>query len=307
MENLFDTDDDPNKIDEEFSPIGRKEWTVEKLNKKLEHLAQVIRFMNNGNAPDLLGVEEVEHQAMLDSMLSQYFKDKNYGIAYRETPDNRGIDCGLIYNADKFEYISHTGHVVILPDKYPTRLILETHLKISGDDLYVFVNHWPSRRGGEKKSAPNRAAAAKVLKKRVEEILKIDSDANIVITGDFNDEPNNNSIHKILGAKYLSCDEQPSSSDELYNLAYESFDEGWGTYLYRGDWNMLDQIIVSGNLIERNGFDYECGSFEIVKPKYLVEQAGKYKGSALPTFGGSKYLAGYSDHFPVGARIVIEK
>lgn len=303
LQNLFDTIDDPNKNDKEFLPDGARNWTEEKLNQKIYNLSRVIRFMNDVQGPDLLGVEEVEHQSVLDTMIARYFCDKNYKVAYLEAPDKRGIDVGLIYNADVFTALKIKGLNVDLPSHYPTRLILRVDFKISnGDTLFVFVNHWPSRRGGLKKSAPNRIAAAKVLKTEVEKIQVKNPEAKIIILGDFNDEPYNTSIAETLGAEFLESKQKESVTESnLYNLSSRAYSKGKGSFLYRTQWNLLDQIIVSGNLLSNEKFKYLSNSFSIISPYFITTHSGKYKGAAFPTFGGRHYLGGYSDHFPVGA------
>ncbi len=299
LQNLFDTINDPNKNDEEFLPDGARNWTDERLNKKLYNLSRAIRFMNDIQGPDLLGVEEVEHKSVLDTMLKRFFCDKNYKTAYLEAPDKRGIDVGLIYNADIFTLLKIKGLTVELPSHYPTRLILRVDFKISnGDTLFAFVNHWPSRRGGLKKSAPNRIAAAKVLKTEVDKIQIQNSKAKIIILGDFNDEPYNTSIAETLGAKFL---DSKQSKNELYNLSSKAYSEGKGSFMYRSKWNLLDQIIVSGNILSGDRFKYVKNSFSIINPYFITTHSGKYKDSAYPTYGGRTYLGGFSDHFPVGA------
>jgi len=306
LENLFDTVDDET-WDDEFTPDGKKNWTDERLAKKLYNLSRVIRYMNDVRGPDLLGVEEVEHASLLKELIYTYFCDKNYGLVYFESPDFRGIDVGLIYNKDIFEVLDSRSHEVNIGADETTRLILEAKLRHkSGLELYVFVNHWPSRRGGEKKSEPKRIIAAKVLKSRLDEIEKSEPNANIIIVGDFNDVPKNASVKKVLGAKkYICADSNGNSKSKFYNLAYKLFDEGKGTYLYKQNWNMLDQIIVSEELTDGNGIDYICGTIKIVKPEFIQTKRGKYKGAIFPTYGGWKYLGGFSDHYPIGAKFVI--
>ncbi|MFA8343643.1 MAG: endonuclease/exonuclease/phosphatase family protein [Rhodothermaceae bacterium] len=297
VENLFDTFDDKDKRDDEFLPEGRKEWTEKRLETKYKNLAKVIRFMNDGNGPDILGVQEVEHKALLKKLFKKHISEKNYKIAYAESPDKRGIDNALIYDADLFSFIAQKELEVVLPDKYPTRLILWVKLKYEDEILNVFVNHWPSRRGGEEKSEPNRIAAAKTLKKAVEMIKKDSPEENIIIMGDFNDEPENNSIYKVLGA---------DNSDYLVNLSFSAYKNGLGTYRYRGDWNMLDQIIINKLLLEGN-FRTTQASFNVLKPDFTVQKEGRYKGTSFPTYGGRKYLGGYSDHYPVGIVLTYTK
>ena len=313
LENLFDTVHDSLKNDEEFLPDSIKHWDNQKLEKKLYNLSRVIRSMNSNRGPDILGVVEVEHQALLDSMISKFLPGMNYSTAYLESPDSRGIDNGLIYRNNLFHLLSVTGDTIHLPDGYPTRLILGvTLLDSNNDTLFVFVNHWPSRRGGETESQINRITAAEVLKKNTDKILSHNPGSCIMIMGDFNDEPTNNSILNVLKAQPLLCDTLPGNykeitPDELYNLAYQAYNEGLGTYKYRNDWNMLDQIIVSNDILIGEKIQYICGSFTIYKPDFIVEQKGRYAGSPFPTYGGNRYLGGYSDHFPVTAKFTMKQ
>lgn len=310
LENLFDTVHDVGKSDKEFTPDAPKHWTEKRLETKLHHLARVINAMNDGKGPDLLGVCEVEHKYLLGKMIKEYFKDKNYKVAYRESPDNRGIDNGLIYNSDKFKLLSVSADTIHLQDGWPTRLILNANLIFNDrDTLHIFVNHWPSRIGGTEKTEPNRIKAAKTLMRQLSKISYLKS--KIIILGDFNDDPTNISIVKTLDAEPFICDSMSQNNKinfvkfQLFNLAYESANKGLGTYRYRKDWNMLDQLIVSNNLINGD-IRYICGTFRIFKPYYLVEHSGYYEGTAFPTYGGNKYLGGYSDHFPITSKFLIE-
>ena len=307
VENLFDTIDDPEKKDEEFTPEGKKEWTNEKVDLKIENLSKVISYMNDGKGPSILGVQEVEHKHLLDTLLNRHFNERNYDIAYFESLDFRGIDNGLIYDADLFTLSSKEAILVELESGYSTRYILYSKLEHkNGEFIHCFVSHWPSRRGGEEKSRKNRVKAASVLKMKIGEILTEDENSFIVVMGDFNDEPDNQSIKDELEVSFLNCsDSLENENEELYNLSSQLFEDGEGTYLYRSDWNMLDQIIVSREMLNKNSFQYICNSFEIVKAEFSVTKTGQYKGASRPTFGGSKYLAGYSDHFPVGAKFIV--
>ncbi len=311
LENLFDTIDDPGKIDEEFLPGSRKDWTSERLDKKLSNLARVIDAMNNNKGPDILGVCEVEHKSLLENMISKYLTDINYQVAYRESPDERGIDNGLLYNADKLKLLSIFADTVHLNDNDNTRLILNANLllKESGDTLHIFVNHWPSRYGGVEKTEIKRDKAASTLRKRVDFYMEQNKNSKIIIMGDFNDEPGNESVLKVLDAQPYNCNatgslQNSGNGNILLNTSYKIFKNGEGSYKYRDDWNMLDQIIITSNLIFGK-LKYMCNSFQIFKPNYIVEPSGKYKGTPFPTYGGNKYLGGYSDHFPVTAKFLI--
>jgi endonuclease/exonuclease/phosphatase family metal-dependent hydrolase len=309
LENLFDIVDDPDKIDEEFLPSGTKEWTKERLDKKMYNLSRIIRSINDNEGPDILGVCEVEHQHLLDTLISKFLNDINYKTAYIESPDNRGIDNGLIYNSNLFSFLSVKGDTIKLDDGYPTRLVLNVSLLTQNKDtLFIYVNHWPSRRGGETESEPNRINAAKTLRNSVDKNFSVNSGSKIIILGDFNDEPNNVSLVNHLKAAPFYCDSSEafySAEPELLNISYPAFAEGAGSYKYRDNWNMLDQIIISGSLLYDDKFHYICSSFEVYKPYILVTHSGKYEGTPFPTYGGNRYLGGYSDHFPVVAKFYL--
>lgn len=312
LENLFDTVNDYGRADEEYLPGSIKNWTGRKLEKKLYNLARVIHSMNDGRGPDILGVVETEHRVLLENLIDKYLSDLNYTTAYLESPDERGIDNGLIYRKNKFNVLSISGDTVRLQDKHTTRLILNADLLTGyGDTLHIFVNHWPSRVSGENESAANRIAAAKVLRKKVDNILGNNPGSLLLILGDFNDEPTSVSILNVLKAQPILCGsiagERPESEDSgLYNLSYTLYNEGFGTYKYKNDWNMLDQIIVSKELVNGGRIHFICNSFSIYKPYFLITHSGKFKGTPFPTYGGNKYLGGYSDHFPVTAKFFIK-
>jgi len=311
LQNLFDTVDDPEKNDEEFLPDGNLEWTEERLDKKMYNLSRIIRMMNDGNGPDILGVCEVENEEVFESMVDKFLSDLDYEIAYIESPDNRGIDNGLIFKADKFDLINMQADTVYLSDGWPTRLIFGVNLLTNDNKtLTVFVNHWPSRGGGQKESEPKRIEAALTLRNAVDRIFLTDENANIFIIGDFNDDPVDISLLEALKANPIKCDSIPlelelKTENQLFNLAYQPFENGEGSFKYRDTWNMLDQVIVSGSIINGIDFNYICNSFQVYKPEYIVTQSGKYEGTPFPTYGGKKYLGGYSDHFPVTAKFEI--
>lgn len=316
LENLFDTTDEPQKNDEEFLPEGVKQWTTDRLERKFYNLARVIRSMNNGNGPDILGVCEVENKSLLDSLVSKHLFDKNYLTESPEAPDERGIQTGIIYNSEKIKLLQVYADTVYLDRIIQTRLILGVQFLLNNwDTIFVFVNHWPSRRSGESQSEPRRIKAAKTLRNRIEKILSQNNSAKIIVMGDFNDEPNNNSILNYLKAEPILCDSieminqitLKEDDSDLFNLAYKTFSQGEGSYKYQDNWNMLDQIIVSKELIIGSKVRYLCNSFQVYKPEFMITKSGKYQGTPFPTFGGNRYLGGYSDHFPVIAKFIIEE
>ncbi len=304
LENLFDYHNDPDKNDEEFTPDGNKKWTKERYKDKQINLSKVIRSIKNGKGPDILGVCEVENKAVLEFLIKNYLYDLRYSVVHTESPDERGIDVAILYRKDIFTVLETYIDTVRGENIPPTRVILGAAFRTKAKDtLYVFSNHWPSRRGGEQ-SEKNRIRSAETLRKRTEKIFSKNPRSSIIVVGDFNDEPDNTSIALTLGASHFECN---GIVAKWNNLASGLDKKNFGTYKYRDQWNMLDQIIVSENLIRGGNFKYICESFEIVKPSFMVTPSGKYAGTPTPTFGGNNYLGGYSDHFPVIARFIYRK
>lgn len=298
LENLFDTLNDPITRDEEFTPEGDNQWGTERYTNKLNNLAKVISSMNNGKGPDVLGVCEVENFRVLKDLINTpVLKKLGYGIVHQESRDQRGIDVALLYKEDVLPWVSFTTLPVPLPDSVPpTRDIMLIQTQLDDYPINFIVCHFPSRSEGKEASEYKRVEAGKVVKHFIDSLLTQNPKDNILIMGDFNDEPGDSSINKIIGAG----DPDVKELKTLYNLMSPLKNSGKGSYKYRDEWNMLDQIIVSVNLYAgNNGLQYAKGSVGIFAEDWMKQTEPKYLGSPLRTFGGRKYLAGYSDHFPV--------
>lgn len=307
VENLFDTLDSPDTNDEQFLPAGDKNWDTERYNAKLAKLAEVISQLGDADGPEILGVCEVENRTVLEDLIKQPKLAKiGYRVVHQESPDERGIDNALIYKSAFFQ----VSHETITESVFPhdpddrTRAILTVSGKLpDGKPAHFIINHFPSRSGGQEKSEPGRVYVASQVKQVVNDIMQKDQMARIFVMGDFNDEPDNKSILEILGAN----GSPDFAKKELFNAHFKLDQEGKGTYCYRGDWNMLDQIILTQGALETDeGYAYQKGSAAIFSPEWLKQQdAGKYTGYPDRTYAGSNYLGGYSDHFPV--YIVLQK
>ncbi|MDR1679330.1 MAG: endonuclease [Prevotellaceae bacterium] len=310
VENYFDTRHDSLKNDYEFLPEGSYHWTVDKFKKKQAKIAQVITAVGAWNAPALVGLIEIENDYTLKSLV-RYSPLKNLGYNYihKESPDARGIDVALLYQPKMFEPISEEFLPINFPDnpRSKTRDILYASGKLkNGDTLHVFVNHFPSRLGGEAASEPRRLFVASVLRAKVDSIFTVSPQANILIMGDFNDFPNNKSINSVLGAVEP---EEEISTKKLYNLMYSYNEKGDGSYKYQGQWNMLDQIIVSGPMLQADAnTSIDKNKAVIFKADFLVEKDEKFLGEKpFRTYIGMKYNGGYSDHFPVYIDLILKK
>ncbi len=301
VENLFDTIDNPNKFDDEFLPTDEKHWNTKRYKKKLKDLSRVISASDEVDLPDIVGLSEVENRRVLEDLVSSNkLKEANYGVVHEESPDVRGIDVALIYKKSSFTYLEHET-IKISFDFEPetkTRDILYVKGKLPDNELlHVFVNHWSSRRKGQKESEGKRLVAAGLLKSKVNEILKSDKDAKIVIVGDFNDEPQNKSLKDILKA----ANSKSNKKSELYNLLYNKDLSNKGTYNYRGKWQMFDNIIVSRALLySKKGYVVSSKEASILSKKWMMYHNNKYNSDTPNrTYGGPNYYGGISDHLPV--------
>jgi predicted extracellular nuclease len=306
QENLFDTIDDPNKNDNEFLPSAKKVWNTEKYINKIDHMAKVISSMNEQQAPDIIGMCEVENDVVLkDIAADKQLKKTNYQTVHIEGPDERSIDNGLLYKASLFKLIQSKAISVNLPNT-KTRDILLVRLEAKNKtQLVVLVNHFPSRIGGEEASEPKRIVAAQVLRGICDSLYNINPQENIVIMGDFNDEPTNRSMDSVLRAK---ANEYDLNNGNLFNAMYELKQNNEGSHYYKGHFSMLDQIVLSSSMTNCTGaICYDKSSANIYKQPWMVEAEGKYKGAPLRTFIGEKYTNGYSDHLPVYIMVTLKK
>ena len=300
VENLFDTLDDPNIRDEEFLPTGKNVWTAERYQIKLDKLSQVIVALDSASGgPDILGLCEVENRAVLEDLVkTNALKAQGYAIAHHSSPDERGIDVAMIYKKDAFAYEGQEAYRLVVPDEpdFLTRDALMVYGKVGGERLHLFINHFPSRSGGQEASEKYRVMVAELVRSKVDSLLAADVQAKFLIMGDFNDMPHNKSIKEVLNTTG-SVDSLNASN--LLNPFGPLHRSGQGTYNYRGDWNMLDQIIISQGLLKGVGLKANVASSGILQEEWMKQQEGNYKGYPDRTYAGPRYLGGYSDHFPI--------
>lgn len=299
VENLFDTEDDPKvEYDEDFSPESPKKWTKERLEIKLKNLSDAIGKMNGGKGPDVLGLCEVENRQVVELLRDKLASlGRKYEIVHQDSPSDRGIDCALLYDANVFGLTDSKFHFV---DADKTRDIVEAKLHREAGDLFVFVNHWPSRRNPEEQ----RHKAADVLRKRLDEILAADPKADIVMVGDFNDEPDNKSLKDRLRST-ASKENLPEGA--VFDTTAALVAEKKGTYLYDNEWELIDHIIISPGLLDKAGYHWKDGSSERITRPELMYQPPYPNAVARPSTSYTKnsfHKNGYSDHLALGCVIV---
>jgi hypothetical protein len=303
LENFYDTIDNPNINDEDFLPNGAKNYNSKIYWTKVEHLATVISQIGTDVNPDgiaMIGVAEIENDTVLNDLIHHpLLNSRNYGIVHYDSKDIRGVDVALLYNPKYFQVLKSKKLFVHLSEglksSFFTRDVLWVKGILNGDTVHVFVNHWPSRVGGEQRSAPARAIAAQVDKGFIDSLERQQSNTKIIVMGDLNDDPISPSVTKVLAAKGNIADVKPGG---LYNPWVDLYKRGIGTLAYNDAWGLFDQILMSYSWLDKNQPGYFFYQQHIFNKEYMVENIGKYKGYPMRTWDGNTYRGGYSDHFP---------
>ncbi len=304
LENFFDPFVDSTRSYNEYTEDGVQHWTMSRFYKKRNNLYKTILSLSEGNPLAIIGLCEVENTFVTTMLFHETpLKKHNYKVIHYEGDDRRGIDVALVYSIDKLQLIYSEAIKIRGPDnkKIKTRDILYAKFYDRvGDTLHCFVNHWPSRYGGEKETIYLREIAAQNLKSKVDSlVVSCDDFPKIIIMGDFNDTPFDKSILNLLKAK---PPEEFTNEDTLVNLfANDNKKLGFeGTLKHQYRWQIFDQIIISKSLYDSKSLHYVRKSATIFHKDFLFIDDATYGGKKLfRTYVGPKYNGGFSDHLPV--------
>ena len=304
LENLFDTiPNNPLGRDDEYTPAGKNQWGSKKYWNKINNLAYAISKMTDdktGLGPAIIGVSEIENKSVLEDLVkAEPIRKWMLQICHHDSPDRRGVDVGLLYNPRFFRVLNVTNHTLVIPgyESFKTRDQMCVTGILAGDTLSVIVNHWPSRLGGQEQSSYLREAAAQLSKDIADSLWAIRPNQGVIIMGDLNDDPQDKSCAKVLGAKKNAEDVTPHG---FYNPWWKKLDNGIGTLAYKGSWNLFDQIIVSGTLLGKytGPAHMHFLSSRVMNFEFLKDNDGSRQGYPLRTHSGGVWLNGYSDHSP---------
>lgn len=302
LENLFDTFDDTTIWDEQFLPEGDKHWTYWKYQTKLKNLAKVITAAGGWQTAAVVGACEIENAFVLDELTTKSpLKKLGYKFIHKESPDRRGIDVALLYQEDQFTPVFYKFIQIDFPfdpEKKTRDILYVKGLTNNKDTLHIFVNHWPSRWGGQMKSEPKRIFVAQTLRKQVDSLFTYAKNPNILIMGDFNDTPTDKSVLEYLKAHPPVKNPEPKN---IYDLMYPLSQTHEGTHPYQGHWAVLDHMIVSTSLLNKNNSIHtSVKNAYPFRADFLLEDDTKYGGKKTNrSYLGFKYHGGYSDHLPV--------
>lgn len=293
-------------LSEDFTPKSNKNYTYNIYQQKLKNIAQVISeigFKYTKTAPAVVGLVEVENRQVVEALTQQdALKKYDYGVVHYNSFDARGIDVALIYQKKRFTVTnSYKKELVLFREdgkREYTRDLLVVSGILDGEKVAFFVNHWPSRRGGEAISMPKRNAAAALLKQEMDALREKNPNIKLIAIGDFNDDPISPSFKNHL--KAVGDEKELNEEYPYFNPMYKMYKKGVASLAYRDAPNLFDQIIYSKNLVSNSSAEeYTVYRTEVYAPAYLINKQGNYKGYPFRSWDGDKFTGGYSDHFPV--------
>jgi len=298
VENLFDPFDDPNTNDDWFTPEGEYRHTMYRYKAKLQSLAKVITALGGWEPIEVLGICEVENRYVLEGLTQQTgLKSFGYEIIHKDSPDGRGIDVAMLYRPEKFRPL-HVDYKKVTfkhaPDRKTRDILYVKGLAVNNDTLHIFVNHWPSRYGGQLASEPGRFHVAEMVRNTADSILALNANANIIITGDFNDHPDDKSLLDYLKAKPDTVGVyHPDLVNLMYPMQYKT-----GTHSFGGKWGILDMFITSTGLIYGNA-KTKIIRAQVFDMPFLIQEGANGTTRAWRTYQGPAYLGGFADHLPI--------
>ena len=295
IENLFDIENDPLTNDDDFLPTSVKRWTPKRYQNKLMKLGTVISKIGDEEAqvaPAIIGLAEVENQKVISDLVnSKNLINENYSYVHYDSMDERGIDVALIYKSDIFKFESSETFSVYLQNELGqqdyTRDILLVQGEMNKESINIIVNHWSSRREGEKETEFKRMASAKVVNSIIKKLKKENPNHKTIVMGDFNDNPNDASLLLL------------EKESDLYNPFKTVWSRDNGSLNHQFQWNLFDQILFSTNFFDSTNSNLSYQDAQVFNSKFLTQYKGKYKGQPFRTYVGKKYKGGFSDHFPV--------
>ena len=294
-ENLFDYINDPLINDIGFLETSNKRWNKERYEHKIYKIGEVISkigFDDLQKPPTLIGLAEVENDRVLtDLVQSRYLEDYNYGFVHYDSPDERGIDVALLYDKDSFRVESSKAIRLDVESELGVKDYTRDILKVTGylndEKIHILVNHWPSRHEESDRTGHKRMIAARRILQLIDEISGDDKGAKVIIMGDFNDNPKNDSL------QYLK------SEGLLFNPMEKLMSYTRGSVNHNSKWMLFDQILMTANLLDPHQNGLKFLKADIFDDKFLTQNYGRFKGQPYRTYAGKRYLGGFSDHFPV--------
>lgn len=294
VENLFLPDPTPiHKLDPTKS--GLRGWDDKRYRNKLLKIAHVFQLMKeeNGVLPFMIGLSEISGRKVLEDLVELEPFNSEYGIIHYNSMDERNVDVALLYDKNKVEVIDSetiTFFFEIIDkntENYDTtRDVLYSKVKYKREIINVFIAHLPSKREKDI-NKPKRAFILNEVRGRILNI--INEKEHVILCGDFNENPDDENIVKIL---YDNANEKV-----LENPFQQLFStRNYSTFHYKSGL-LFDQIILSKSLFDNVGLSFQ--EAEVFNSEKIRSRNRNFEERPFRTYAGTRYLGGYSDHFPV--------
>lgn len=295
VENLFLPDPEPrHKLDPTIS--GLRNWNERKYKNKLYKIAHVFQLIKeeNGTLPFIIGLSEVSGKQVLEDLIRMQPFNSEYGIVHYNSRDERKVDVAMLYDKNKVEIIDSEAITFFFENENKnienydtTRDVLYSVLKYKEEIINVFIAHLPSKREKDI-NRPKRIFILNEIQRRILDL--INADENVILCGDFNENPDDENLVKILYDN--------SYEKVLENPFQQLFSTGnYSTFHYKSGL-LFDQILLSESFFkEDNMLSFQNAG--IFKPGKISCRDKNFEGRPFRTYAGTRYLGGYSDHFPV--------
>lgn len=287
VENLFP----PDSVYDEKPASGFRNWDSYKYSLKIRKLSTVFRFIEEdyGQLPSIIGLAEIGDRLVLEDLINENSPIQNYEIVYQRSQDSRGLSVALLFDQAKYTLIQFNTLKFQMDETvaFDTRDILHAELLCEGKKLHVFVCHLPSKREKDAKKAQRNY----IIKKLHDTIQNLAGKGEpVILMGDFNENPDSAELQQLLF---------DDKGNDILKNPFESLYLNNQFSTYHGKKGLcFDQILYSEDLI-LNQFNFQTISAEIYNTPRLRNKDRKNSSYPMRTYSGSRYMGGYSDHFPV--------
>lgn len=296
VENLF-LPDPPSNHRLDPTKSGLRNWDERKYRDKLFKISHVFQLMKEetGILPCMIGLSEISGRKVLEDLVEMSPFNSQYGIVHYNSMDERKVDVALLYDKSKIEIIDSEAITFFFeiadnnPENYDTtRDVLFSKVKYKEEIINVFVAHLPSKREKDI-NQPKRNYILSEIRNRILQIVNVEKE-NVILCGDFNENPDDEYLVKILfDDMHQKVLQNPFQ--ELYST------KNYSAYHYKSGL-LFDQILLSQSFFD-NDQHLSFYDARIFKPEKLRSRNKMFSERPFRTYAGTRYLGGYSDHFPV--------
>ena len=274
-----------------------------KYQNKLKKLSDVFELFKSelGKMPIIFGLAEIQGERVLaDIKKLEILRD--YLTIPIQHVDERGMSTAFFYNPKSIEILSvyhHAFDSLSIDNQYfyeniSTRAVLQVTAKLGGEVIHFFLVHLPSKL----KKKNHRPLIIKIIAHLKSKISALPQDEGVVIFGDFNMNPDEPLMLDLTIDKEFNKILTNSYSQLYKNKLFSTFHKNEGL--------LYDQFLISTHF-EDEKFRVAFDSAQIFSAEKLRVKTGKNLARPQRAYSGTRYIGGYSDHFPVILSVLIRK